>query len=351
MIKLRSIAALSFAALLASGFATSEGITDASPSKRIPLPEGASEELKKSIESRPAISISQAIQHEIPKDTNDLIKLINKRNKFRAARDIKTLEQSSVSIRRETLEGVSVNWLMPSSINPNHRNHLFIHLHGGAYLMGAGDAGIQEGIIIAEKLGIAVVSIDYRMPPLHPFPAAVDDVVATYRALLKKHSNQSIAMGGTSAGGGLTLAATLRFKQLDLPLPGALYAGTPWADLSETGDSYFINEGIDRVLVTYKGILAGAARLYADGRDLKDPLLSPVYGDFSGFPPTYLVTGTRDLFLSATALTHRKLRRAGALADLNVYEGVSHADYLLQDLPESGEVFEELNKFISQHLR
>jgi monoterpene epsilon-lactone hydrolase len=228
MIKLRSIAAMSFAVLLASGYSTSEGIKDVGPSKRIPLPDGASEELKKSIESRPPISISQAMQREMPKDTNDWIKLINKRNKFRAAHGIKRLEQSSVSIRRETLNGVSVNWLTPSSISPSHRNHLFIHLHGGAYLMGAGDAGIQEGIIIAEKLGIAVVSIDYRMPPLHPSPAAVDDVVATYRTLLKKHSNQSIAMGGTSAGGGLTLAATLRFKQLELPLPGALYTGTPW---------------------------------------------------------------------------------------------------------------------------
>jgi monoterpene epsilon-lactone hydrolase len=83
-------------------------------------------------------------------------------------------------------------------------------------------------------------------------------------------------------------------------LPGALFAGTPEADLTKTGDSYFINTGVDYVLVTYEGILEGAAKLYAGDHELTDPLISPVYGDFKDFPPTYLVSGTRDMFLSNT---------------------------------------------------
>ena len=161
----------------------------------------------------------------------------------------------------------------------------------------------------------------------------------------------ALALGGTSAGGGLTLAAVHRFLALGLDVPGALYAGTPWADLTKTSDTLFTNEAVDRVLLTYDGLLRAAAELYADGHDLKDPLLSPVYGDFAGFPPTYLVTGTRDMLLSDTARTHRKLRAAGAVADLNVYEGVSHADYLLvPDSPESKEVYAELNAFLLRHL-
>ncbi len=86
----------------------------------------------------------------------------------------------------------------------------------------------------------------------------------------------------------MSLASVHRFRALGLETPGAIYAGTPWADLTKTGDSLFTNEGLDRVLVTYDGLLGAAARLYADGHDLKDPLISPVYGDFAGFPPTYL---------------------------------------------------------------
>ena len=189
------------------------------------------------------------------------------------------------------------------------------------------------------------------MPPEHPFPAAVEDVVSVYKHLLESRSAKSIAIGGTSAGGGLSLAAVHRFIALGLDVPGAIYAGTPWADLTKTSDSLFTNEGLDRILVTYDGFLGAAARLYADGHDMKDPLISPVYGDFEGFPPTYLITGTRDMFLSDTARTHRKLRAAGVVADLHVYEGVAHADYLiLVGSPESEDVFAEVSAFFKKHL-
>ena len=135
-------------------------------------------------------------------------------------------------------------------------------------------------------------------------------------------------------------------------MPGALYLGTPWADLTDTSDSLHTNEGIDRILVTYDGMLTGAARLYANGTELTDPLISPVYGDFSGFPPTYLVTGTRDMLLSDTARVHRKLRQAGVVADLNVYEGLSHAEYaFLTGSPEYLQTYGELAQFLANHLR
>ena len=98
--------------------------------------------------------------------------------------------------------------------------------------------------------------------------------------------------------------------------------------------------------------VSGAARLYAGEHDLKDPLISPVYGDFQGFPPTFLLTGTRDLFLSNTARTHIKLREASVLADLLVYEGLAHGDYLAEaSAPESQHAYAELNAFLLQHLR
>jgi acetyl esterase/lipase len=160
-----------------------------------------------------------------------------------------------------------------------------------------------------------------------------------------------MAIFGTSTGGGMTLAMILRAKQEGLPLPAAIAPGTPWADLTETGDTYKTNEWLDNVLVSYNGYLRHAAELYANGHDLKDPQLSPIYGDFSGFPPAILTSGTRDLFLSLTVLTHRKLRRAGVEAELQVFEGMSHAQYNFDAFaPETKETFTEIAKFFDKHL-
>ena len=103
-------------------------------------------------------------------------------------------------------------------------------------------------------------------------------------ALASAQAEEPFYRGGLD-GGGLILAATHKFKELGLPLPGALFAGTPWADLTKTGDSYFTNEGVDNVLVAYEGLLEGAAKLYAADHELTDPLISPVYGDFNAPPP------------------------------------------------------------------
>jgi len=168
---------------------------------------------------------------------------------------------------------------------------------------------------------------------------------------LQSYAPKAIAIGGTSTGGGLSLAAVHRMKQLNLPLPGAVYAGTPWSDMTKTSDTLYTNEGIDRVLVTYDGLLKGAAEIYAAGTDMKDPLISPVYGDFTGFPPTVLITGTRDLFLSDTVRVHRKMRNTGVVADLHVFEGMSHAEYLIElGSAESTETFAEVSRFFKMHL-
>jgi len=169
--------------------------------------------------------------------------------------------------------------------------------------------------------------------------------------VVKTTSPRNTAIFGTSTGGGMTLAMVLRAKDEHLPLPAAIAPGTPWSDLTDTGDSYETNEWADNVLVTWYGWLGDAAKLYAAGHDLKEPQLSPIYGDFSGFPPTILTTGTRDLFLSNTVRTHRKLRRAGVEADLNVYEGQSHAQYLfIPDAPETKEAFTAIANFFDNHL-
>jgi len=160
-----------------------------------------------------------------------------------------------------------------------------------------------------------------------------------------------MAVFGTSAGGALTLALIVRAKADRLPLPAAIASGTPMADVTKTGDTFYTNEMIDNVLVSRDGVCQRAAEWYANGHDLADPLLSPINGDMSAFPPTLLVSGTRDLLLSNTVRVHRKLRRAGVEAMLNVFEGQSHAQYLSDETaPETREVFEEIAAFFDRHL-
>jgi acetyl esterase/lipase len=179
----------------------------------------------------------------------------------------------------------------------------------------------------------------------------MDDAMAAYRAVLKMQTPRRIAVFGTSTGGGMTLALMLRARAEHLPMPAAIAPGTPWSDLTETGDSYRTNEWTDNILVSYRGYLVHAALLYANGHDLKDPQLSPIYGDFHGLPPAILTTGTRDLFLSNTVRTHRKLREAGVEASLQVFEGMSHAEYSFQpDVPETKEVFAEIAQFLDRHM-
>jgi epsilon-lactone hydrolase len=255
-----------------------------------------------------------------------------------------------VSVKSITIGGVKAFEITPAAIPEANRNRLVLHFHGGAYVLNGGEAGTYEGMLIASIGKFRVITIDYRMPPTAPFPAALDDSVAAYRAALKTIPAKNIAFVGTSAGAGLLMATALRARDEKLPMPGALAAGTPWVDLSKTGDSYFTNEWVDNILVTWDGMLGAAAALYAGKHDLKEPYLSPIYGDFAGLPPTILTTGTRDLFLSNTVRAHRKLRRAGVEADLNVYEGMSHGVYLDPRMPEMLEVFSDITRFLDGKL-
>ncbi len=318
-------------------------------SRTLPAPAGASDALKASIANTPQPNVAEHIQQNTFTTNEEWVQAIAARNGPNEQLAEALAERWAVTIAEAEIAGVTVRTVTPADIDSANENRLFVHVHGGAYVLNAGRAGVLEAIVIAHRAKITVVSIDYRMPPEHPFPAAIDDVVAVWQSVLGDRPAKSMALGGTSAGGGLTLASTLRFMELGLETPGALWAGTPWADLTKTGDSHFTNAGIDRLLVTYDGLLEGAAKLYAAGRDLKTPLISPVYGDFEGFPPTYLVTGTRDLFLSDAIRVHRKMRVAGVVADLNVYEGVSHGGYLF-DSPESEQAFGELGAFLLRHL-
>jgi acetyl esterase/lipase len=260
-------------------------------------------------------------------------------------------ERMHVTVTPSTMNGVRVYIVRPDVIPPEHRNKILIQVHGGCYVLQPGEVGTQEAIMIAGFGHYEVIAVDYRMPPEGYFPAALDDAMTVYQAVLKKNAPKNIGVLGTSAGGALVLEMMLRAKQLGLPMPGAIAPSTPMADVTTVGDSFYTNAMVDNVLVSPDGFCDAATKVYAHGHDLSDPLLSPVYGDMNGFPPTILTTGTRDLLLSNTVRVHRKLRAAGVEAQLEVFEGESHAQFGRDDrLPEAKEAFGEIAHFFDKHL-
>jgi acetyl esterase/lipase len=260
-------------------------------------------------------------------------------------------ERLHVKVEPQTLDGVKVYVITPEVIPPRNRNRVLVHLHGGCYVFGPGEAATTEAVLMAGFGHFKVISVDYRMPPEAYFPAALDDAVTIWKAVLKTSAPHRLGIFGSSAGGALTLELILRAKQLGLALPAAIAPGTPMADLTKTGDSFQTNAMLDNVLVSPEGRCDAAAAYYAHGHELSDPLLSPIYGDLHGFPPAILTTGTRDLLLSNTVRVHRKLRAAGVEASLQVFEGQSHGQYMRDDTaPETREAFAEIAAFFDRHL-
>jgi epsilon-lactone hydrolase len=222
---------------------------------------------------------------------------------------------------------------------------IYLDIHGGGLTSGAGEACRLMSSAGAMTTGMTHWAVDYRMPPLHPYPTPLDDCVAVYRNLVDERPPEDIFVGGGSAGGNLAAALMVRAKDEGLPLPAALVLLTPEIDLTESGDSFKTNLGIDNVL----GSLMPANLLYANGHDLAHPYLSPLFADVAGFPPTFLQTGTRDLYLSNTVRMHRKLRAAGVDAELHVFEAMPHGGFA--GAPEDMEVRTELRRFLDKHRR
>ena len=260
-------------------------------------------------------------------------------------------ERLHVKVEPGTIDGVRVYTIVPDDIPARNRDRLAVHVHGGCYVLNPREAALPEAMMLAGFARMKVIAVDYRMPPEAYFPAALDDGMTVYKAAIKQTDAKNVAVFGSSAGGALTLEMMLRAKAEHLPMPGAIAPGTPMSDVTKVGDTFATNAMVDNVLVSPDGFCDAATRFYAHGHDLADPLLSPVYGDLAGFPPTILTSGTRDLLLSNTVRVNQKLRAAGIETRLQVFEGQSHAQFYRDDrIPEVKEAFAEIAAFFDKHL-
>ncbi len=253
-----------------------------------------------------------------------------------------------VNIASDTIAGVPVRVVTPISMAAEKQDRVLINLHGGGFNSDSGS--FTESIPIANLTGIKVIAVLYRLAPEHPFPAGLDDAVAVYKELLKTYAPGHIGIYGTSAGAILTAEVTVKLKQLHLPMPGATGIFSGLGDFSKMGDSIalFALNGFSGHLDPPNPDVHD--REYVGSTDLMDPVLSPVYADLAGFPPSLFVTSGRDLLLSGTTLLHRAYLKAGVDAELVVFEALPHAFWNNPALPESKEADQIMASFLSKHL-
>lgn len=266
---------------------------------------------------------------------------------WRAQNSAEARKLYPVDVEETSIAGVRTNVITPLETPEANRRRVLINLHGGGFNSDSGS--LIEGVPIANLAKIKVVSVYYRLAPENPFPAAVEDAVAVYKYLLKTYKPHSIGIYGTSAGAILSAEVAVRLKQLGLPLPGALGIFSGSADFSQPGDSrqLFALDGFPGTLQpTYADRLPDDA--YVGKTDRKDPVLSPLFADLRGMPPTLLVTSTRDILLSGTTVFQRALLRAGDDAQLVVFEALPHAFWYHFQLPETTEALELMAKFFDE---
>jgi monoterpene epsilon-lactone hydrolase len=253
-----------------------------------------------------------------------------------------------VKIASDTIAGAPVRIITPLAIPANKTTRVLINLHGGGFNSDSGS--LTESIPVANLAQTKVIAVLYRLAPEHPFPAAVQDAVAVYNELLKTHKPQSIGIYGTSAGAILTGEVGVKLRQLGRPLPAALGIFSGMGDFTQQGDSqaiYALN-GFSGPLSPPSKQLANDG--YVGSTDRRDPVLSPLYADVKGFPPTLFITSTRDLLLSGTTILHRAFLRAGVDAQLVVFEALPHAFWNDTRLPESKEMHQLTAAFFDRHL-
>ena len=303
----------------------------------VPMPSTVSPEAEKWLKD---------IEREQPQP-KDMAEIRARTDAWRKSQSAEAKRLFPLNVEETTTAGVRTDIITPLTVPDANRKRVLINLHGGGFISDSGS--LIEGIPIAYLTKMKVVSVYYRLAPENPFPAAVDDVVAVYKELLKTYQPHSIGIFGTSAGATLTAEVAVKLKQLALPLPGALGMFSTHPDFSRPTDSQqlFALNGFSGN-ISPKDPNRPPDDAYAAKTDRKDPVLSPLFADLHGMPPSLLVTSTRDLLLSDTSMFHLALLQAGVDSQLLVFEALPHAFWYHFQLPETKEALDMMAKFLDE---
>ncbi|MGC2417336.1 MAG: alpha/beta hydrolase [Candidatus Acidiferrales bacterium] len=240
-----------------------------------------------------------------------------------------------------------------TGVSAKNKDRVLINLHGGGFSGCWPGCAELESIPVAALGKIQVVSVDYREGPDYKFPAASEDVASVYKELLKSHKPQNIGIYGCSAGGMQTAMSIAWFETHSIPLPGAIGIFCASAGGAFGGDALYTAVPIGEARLASPNAPGAPPPLsYFSGTDPKDPLLSPINSPeiLAKFPPTLIITGTRDFAFSGALYTHEQLTRLGVDAELHVWEGLFHGFFYNMDVPESRDALNVIIKFFDSHL-
>ncbi|HEY5747395.1 MAG TPA: alpha/beta hydrolase [Chryseolinea sp.] len=253
--------------------------------------------------------------------------------------------QTGVSIKHEVIAGVSGYWFTPVHVGGNE---VVIFLHGGGYIYGSIESHRAMVSHIARAIERKILLVDYSLAPEHPFPAALNETVAVIQELVRTLPDFQFSIMGDSAGGNLAMSTALKLKSLNVQ--PALYHVliSPWVNMETVYPSYTKNEKLDPIIT--KDFVEYAAGLYAAGHDLKDPLISPVHGDFKGIAPTLILVGAHEVLTDDSVFLYQALENAGVASELKMYDGADHVWPLVDIHSEhSVEALDEIIDFITVH--
>jgi acetyl esterase/lipase len=304
----------------------------------VPPPEGISEAAKKVWLNLP----------QVPLQAHDLKKLVVLR-KFVNLLDDSTFEKlkAHYSMEDHVINGIMTLWITPPQLK--HEDKVMIFIHGGGWIVNSRKAQVKLQADVASSLGVKLVSIEYRLAPKHPYPAALNDIVAAYKGIIKEYGAENTGLFGTSAGGGLTLATLLRLKADGLPLPAASAPLSPGADMTASGYQYRAIGLQDPILDPYGTYTAMQG--YVGKADPKDPLVSPVFGDYTGMTPLFLLCGTGEILASDAIRVAARARNQGGAVTLLVSDGMWHVPIGNgSGVPELQLAYDEMIKFFRRHM-
>jgi len=260
------------------------------------------------------------------------------------------LKSLNIAVRETQLGGVNVMESTPPQYRDDHT--VLLHVHGGGFVLGSAKSSLGGDALMVLATGKRIISIDYTVAPRGNWRIVTDQVVAVYKAVLAQgYSAKSIGMFGDSAGGTIIPASVLKLRDQGLPMPGALVLLSPCVDLNLNGDTETTLREADPALdfALNKAFLAA----YAGPEDVTNPYASPIYGDFKkGFPPVLIQAGTKELVLSDAVRLYQALKTAGSVAELDVYEGMTHVfQAYMTGTPEQRAAYAESKRWWSSNLK
>ena len=254
---------------------------------------------------------------------------------------------AGVTVTAAALGGVPTAEITVDGIEPRH---VVLYFHGGVYVMGDASLAADLASQVGRRTRAKVISVDYRLAPEHPYPAAVDDALAAYQALLEGGTAPSdIAFAGESAGGGLAVATLVNARDHGLPLPAAAFVMSPYADLTLAGATMETKREVD-VLMSRDNLQARVAD-YTAGHDAALGLISPVFADLSGLPPLIIQAGTHEVLLDDAVRLARQAATADVAVTLDITPGVPHVFQSFSPiLDEAAAALDRAGQLLSAHL-